>query len=228
MNIIKSVFSAGGIDSAIPLVSFCINLALAFILSCLAGVLYVRYGHSLSNRRRFARSFILLGIITTIIISIVSSSLALSLGLVGALSIVRFRTPIKEPEELVYLFLVIALGLGLGSNRPVFTIVGFAFAALVIRLQAFRKNDSDAICQVLSLISPTLPAEKIYKLTDILKLHCTQATLKRFDEYNGNIEAIFVVDIKNFRGFIKCKEDLQTQYPDMQVSFFDSGLLVEE
>ena len=48
---------------------------------------------------------------------IVKNSIALSLGLVGALSIVRFRAAIKEPEELTYLFLVIATGLGTGSGQ---------------------------------------------------------------------------------------------------------------
>lgn len=51
-----------------------------------------------------------------LVIFVVKSSLALSLGLVGALSIVRFRTPIKGPEELVYLFLSIAIGLGFGAG----------------------------------------------------------------------------------------------------------------
>ena len=54
---------------------------------------------------------------TLLVIAVVKSSLALSLGLVGALSIVRFRTPIKEPEELAYIFLAIALGLCLGADQ---------------------------------------------------------------------------------------------------------------
>ncbi len=57
----------------------------------------------------------MLTVITLLVISIVKSSLALSLGLVGALSIVRFRTAIKDPEELIYLFFSIAIGLGMGQ-----------------------------------------------------------------------------------------------------------------
>ena len=49
-----------------------------------------------------------------LVITVVKSSLALSLGLVGALSIVRFRTPIKEPEDLVYIFISIGIGIGIG------------------------------------------------------------------------------------------------------------------
>ena len=64
-------------------------------------------------------------------ITIVKSSLALSLGLVGALSIVRFRAAIKEPEELVYLFLIIATGLGCGAGQIKLTAVGIIFALIV-------------------------------------------------------------------------------------------------
>ena len=60
---------------------------------------------------------------TAFIISIVKSSLALSLGLVGALSIIRFRTAIKEPEEISYLFICIGIGLGLGANYKLITIM---------------------------------------------------------------------------------------------------------
>ena len=64
------------------------------------------------------RVFPLLTLVTTGVIAVVKASLALSLGLVGALSIVRFRAAIKEPEELVYLFLCISIGLALGAEQP--------------------------------------------------------------------------------------------------------------
>ena len=74
---------------------------------------------------------------TVLVISIVKSSLALSLGLVGALSIVRFRTPIKEPEELAYLFLCIAAGLGLGANQTLPTIIAII---LILTVMFFVKE----------------------------------------------------------------------------------------
>ena len=66
------------------------------------------------------------------VITIVKSSLALSLGLVGALSIVRFRAAIKDPEELVYLFLVIATGLGCGAGQVKITAIGISLALVLI------------------------------------------------------------------------------------------------
>ena len=95
-----------------PVVEFIINLVLAAILSFILNRIYVKYGTALSNRKMFAGNFILITTTTMLVITIVKSSLALSLGLVGALSIVRFRSAIKEPEELSYLFLSIGIGLG--------------------------------------------------------------------------------------------------------------------
>ena len=70
----------------------------------------------------------------TLVISVVKSSLALSLGLVGALSIVRFRTPIKEPEELAYIFLAIAIGLALGADQREVAAIALPIILIVITL----------------------------------------------------------------------------------------------
>jgi hypothetical protein len=103
-----------------------VNLGLVLILGQILVWHYLRFSPVLSNKRKFARVFVFIAATTLLVIAVVQSSLALSLGLVGALSIIRFRTPIKEPEELAYLFLSIGLGLGLGANQRLITIVAFA------------------------------------------------------------------------------------------------------
>ncbi len=75
-----------------------------------------------------------------LIITIVKSSLALSLGLVGALSIVRFRSAIKEPEELAYLFLCIAIGLGLGASQTAITTLAFIVIMGVLMLKKYIRD----------------------------------------------------------------------------------------
>ena len=95
--------------------SYIISIFLSIFLSFLVQQFYIKFSTTLSNKIEFSKNFLILGATTTIIITIVKSSLALSLGLVGALSIVRFRAAIKEPEELVYLFLIISIGLGCGA-----------------------------------------------------------------------------------------------------------------
>ena len=111
---------------------FVISLICAAILSFLVQLFYVKYSSTLSNRKEFAKNFVILGVTTCIVIMIVKSSLALSLGLVGALSIVRFRAAIKEPEELVFLFLIIAVGLGCGAGQLDITIIGTIIAIIII------------------------------------------------------------------------------------------------
>lgn len=94
-------------------------LALAYLLRWY----YLRYSSSLASRYHLGNMIPLLTGTTFLVIVVVKSSLALSLGLVGALSIVRFRTPIKEPEELVYIFVAIAIGLGMGAGQIAVTVM---------------------------------------------------------------------------------------------------------
>ena len=95
----------------ISITTFIVSMVLSFILSFFLSKVYRSQSNSFSNPESLARILPILSIGTTLIIVVVKSSLALSLGLVGALSIVRFRTPIKEPEELTYIFLTIGIGL---------------------------------------------------------------------------------------------------------------------
>ena len=122
---------------------FIINLFLCAFLSIILGFLYDKYGRSLSNRKTFSLNFVVISMTTLLIITIIKQSLALSLGLVGALSIIRFRTAIKEPEELSHLFLCIAIGIGLGANQIVLTILAF-----LICISLFIDEGSNSLCCV--------------------------------------------------------------------------------
>ncbi|MFO7698700.1 MAG: DUF4956 domain-containing protein, partial [Anaerolineae bacterium] len=113
---------------------FVVNLLLAVATSWVLSRVYILWGTSLSNRRKFAGSFMLVTVTTTFIILVVRSSVALSLGLVGALSIIRFRTAVKDPEELAYMFFAIGLGIGLGDNQRAVTLITLAVVILTIGL----------------------------------------------------------------------------------------------
>ena len=108
-------------------------------------ILYFTIKYTSKTVCNISRYFVVIPIIILImilIISIIKSSIALSLGLVGALSIVRFRTPIKESEELIYLFAAIAVGLGLGAGYIVITSLVFTFIiALMLVLSLFKKKE---------------------------------------------------------------------------------------
>ena len=136
----------------IDIPSFILSLFCAVILSFFVQLFYIKYSSTLSNRKEFSKIFVILAVTTCIVIMIVKSSLALSLGLVGALSIVRFRAAIKEPEELVYLFLIIAIGLGCGANQLIITSVGIIFALILIMIYSgYMKNSRKDIEQTINL-----------------------------------------------------------------------------
>jgi len=90
----------------ISVTDFIINSVIILILAFLLEKTYAKCAKSLSNRKHFAYNFMLIAFTTMVIISIVKSSLALSLGLVGALSIVRFRSAIKEPQESLIILII--------------------------------------------------------------------------------------------------------------------------
>ena len=101
------------------LFSFFICVLMSFIVRDF----YIKRSFSLTGKMHIGSIIPVLSTVVFLVIIVVKSSLALSLGLVGALSIVRFRTPIKEPEELVYLFLAIAIGLGYAAGQILATTI---------------------------------------------------------------------------------------------------------
>lgn len=101
------------VDLLPTLFSFLMCVLMSFIVR----EFYLKRSFSLTGKTHIGSIIPILSTVVFLVIIVVKSSLALSLGLVGALSIVRFRTPIKEPEELVYLFLAIAIGLAYAAGQ---------------------------------------------------------------------------------------------------------------
>jgi hypothetical protein len=202
--------------------TFLINLALSAVFAYILGLVYVYWGASLSNRRKFAANFIIITVTTTFIILVVRSSVALSLGLVGALSIVRFRAAIKEPEELAYLFLAIGLGIGLGDNQRLITTLAFAFAIAVLGLlKLFRRSRADAN---MHLNITTFPPSKI-SLTDVqdaLKPYCPKIKLLRFDENDKLLEMSFLVEFRKLDDLGAAREALQKLSDKIDITFLDN------
>lgn len=207
----------------VPVVAFLINLLLAGILAYILHRVYVRYGTSLSNRLQFGRNFILLTMTTMLIISIVKSSLALSLGLVGALSIVRFRAAIKEPEELAYLFLAIAIGLGLGANQTITTLVAFVvIVGVLIGHRMIVRSSDDKHNLHLTLQTSQPKQTKLETIVKTLKANCKAVNLKRFDETSDGLEASFLVEFDSFDQLNRAKTALQGLDNTIKISFLDN------
>jgi hypothetical protein len=96
--------------SAINYANWALGLALLIIYTLIFQVLFRKFALVASNRDVFASNFMFFAVAIYLIITTIKSSLALSLGLVGALSIIRFRTAIKEPEQIIFLLALTANG----------------------------------------------------------------------------------------------------------------------
>ncbi len=205
---------------------FVINLFLATILSFLLNQIYIKYGNSLSNRKAFAQNFILITMTTTLIITVVKSSLALSLGLVGALSIVRFRTAIKDPEELSYLFTCIAIGLGLGADQRISTVLAMIIISGVIILRNhFDKAEEDQNLY-LTVFRNNPKESDLNKIVHILKEQCSEVSLRRLDTSNEILEVSFLVTFDDFYQLESSKLALQRLDDSIRITFLDNKQLM--
>ncbi len=193
------------------------QIVMATLLSLILAYFYVRYGQSLSNRRSFSRNFPLIAVTTMLIIMIVKSSLALSLGLVGALSIVRFRTAIKEPEELAYFFMVIGVGLGIGAEQLIVTTIGTVALCAIIFFLNRRKPEE--LSQNLVVRFGKTDQENAAAFIEGLKVHCTALQLRRLNESADRSEMAFDVSFKSISDLLAAKQKLQQQFPDGSFSF---------
>ncbi len=225
-----AVGGAGGIveeffasqASNLELSTFAINLVLAAACAYILGLVYVHWGSSLTNRRKFAANFMLMTITTTFVILVVRSSVALSLGLVGALSIVRFRTAVKEPEELAYLFFAIGLGIGLGDNQRLLTLLALVGGITIIGLrQVFQKTQADANLY-LTVASHNPHKVKLEQITGVLAAHTAKSKLMRFDEGAETLEATFLVEFKRISDLNVTRAALRNLSEALKITFLDN------
>lgn len=193
-----------------------INVLLSAAMSYLIYLVYVRYGSSLSNRKHFGSSFLLITICTCLIIALIKSSIALSLGLVGALSIIRFRTAIKEPQELTYIFFCIAMGLGFGANERLVTLsAGFLVLIILLVSGSLRKNKIEDVFNI-SIETKTLGVERI---VSIVGKYCNRLDMRRFDQKEDAVNVLLFAEFDTYANFEACVKELKKEDSKIGVSF---------
>jgi len=219
-NLIQSLSTTQG--STFDMGTFVVNLVLAVVTSFILSRVYVYWGASLSNRRKFAANFMLVSVTTTFIILVVRSSVALSLGLVGALSIIRFRAAIKEPEELAYLFFAISLGIGLGDNQRMVTLLTLVVVVLVLGLARLLRQSQADVNLNLSVSSHTPKKVNMQQVMDALEKHCTKLRLLRYDENAEALEMSFVIEFHHTSDLNQARAALLELSEGLEISFLDN------
>ncbi len=227
-GILKDYFNLAAVGTSLQ--ALVINILVLAVMSMILSFVYVKTARTLSNRKRLAAVFPLLSLVTMMVISVIKSSLALSLGLVGALSIVRFRSAIKEPEELTYIFLAISLGLGMGADQQALTVVFFSLVCVFIVFKYVLEGKVSILNyrtdQSLYLnIKFTDDVLSLVDISDLLDKYCHFIELKRLDETPSKKEALFVIKTENYRRLSKLKQELLAMGEGIGVSILNDEQL---
>jgi len=183
-------------NSTINIWHFLLNVLVVTVIAYIIKVFYIKYGRAISNREKFSNNFIPLALSTLLIITVIKSSVALSLGLVGALSIVRFRAAIKDPEELTYLFLIIGLGLIGGANKPLLALVSFSIFLPLLYLNNRMRTKRNIIADKASLHISS-KAIKITELTELIAPYTKYLQLMRTDQGPKGMNSSFICQLEN-------------------------------
>ena len=218
-DIISTLSMSSVSDQGILLTA--INFVLCVALSFLIKSFYVKYSVSLTGKNHIGVVIPVLSSIVFLVIMVVKSSLALSLGLVGALSIVRFRTPIKEPEELAYLFLAISVGLGFAAGHTFLTIsITLAILAMIyiwLSNKTIGKNNEYNL-----IVNWENNKISYSSISDSLSKMVQDLRLIRLDSGSNANTAVFIVmpdEKTNIDDVLKSIRDLDS---GIEVSFYES------
>lgn len=224
-------FLLAGADEVVQLGTLLLRLLIALALAGVVGWMFRRYGRTMENRASLAYVFFFVILTTTLIITIVQTSLAVALGLIGALSIVRFRTPVKEPEELAYLFLSVAIGIGIGAGHPVLTAAAVAFILLVVVVLSRTYRDGGDHGLFLSLELPLgrdssgrdAISASFEDLDEILRRHALSFDVRRFEVKEDVVHATYVVILRSMQDIAGLTGSLRARYANPHITFIDNS-----
>ena len=185
-SFLENVTAVSITDMALSLVlSFCLGLFIFFVYKkTYAGVMF---------SQAFGGTLIAMTMITTMVILAVTSNVVLSLGMVGALSIVRFRTAIKEPMDIAFLFWAIAGGIVLAAGMIPLAIVGSIIIGVIMILFCNRKSSQKPFIAVVSCDN----GETEKKVAEYLKQNADKVTVKSKSAQKDSIELTYEVTLKN-------------------------------
>lgn len=213
-------------NTTVSAFDFAVGLVLTAILAIVIRLYYIRFGEAVSNRRRFANNFLPLALATMLIITIVKSSIALSLGLVGALSIVRFRAAIKDPEELTYLFLVIGLGLAIGANQFIIGAIAVPAILLLMWLHKSFSPRSSIKSEGRMFVNIDTDSRDFQSITAILADVLPFVELKRMDQTNEGLSLSYIIKADDISAIDRIRKDISGISEKTRISFIEQPDLI--
>ena len=190
-DILKNSFLEETADFSIAAAS--VSLLSALFIGLVLFFIYKKTYAGVMYSKPFNTSLVLLSVLTTFVILAVTSNVVLSLGMVGALSIVRFRTAIKEPLDLVFLFWSISVGIILGAGLYSLAFLGSAFITVILLVLTGKVDSSAPYILMLQLENENAELQA----TEIIKNRFGKVIVKSKSITGGQPELIYEVKVKN-------------------------------
>jgi uncharacterized membrane protein YhiD involved in acid resistance len=179
--------------SSVSLFDMTLALALAFGLGVFIFLVYKKTYSGTMYQSSFGVTLIALAMITTLVILAVTSNVVLSLGMVGALSIVRFRTAIKEPLDIAFLFWSIAVGIVLAAGMIPLAVIGSVVIGVVLLVFVNRKSHLNPYIVVLSCSGH----DSEIKAKELLSRHVQRCVVKSKTVQKGQVELNMEIRMKD-------------------------------
>lgn len=185
-SFLENVTSVSILDMALALIfAFGIGMLIFFVYEkTFSGVMY---------SSSFGVTLVAMTMITTVVILAVTSNVVLSLGMVGALSIVRFRAAIKEPLDIAFLFWAITAGIALAAGMIILAVVGSFVIGLVLLIFVNKKTHRNPYIIVLNCMDH----ESERTALEFLNQHTKRCTVKSKSARQGNVELNMDVRLKD-------------------------------
>lgn len=149
-TLLQKAFVEGFSNADLTIPAMMLSIVIAALLAIYEFYIYRIVNRNMFYSRNFNLSLIALAVITAAIILTIQSNIVVSLGMVGALSIVRFRTAIKDPMDLVFLFWSIAIGIICGAGYVMIAVIASAVLTIVILLFSARGTERDSLILVVN------------------------------------------------------------------------------
>ena len=178
--------------SSVSLLDMGIALALAFCLGLFIFMVYKKTFNGVMYSNSFGVTLIALTMITTVVILAVTSNVVLSLGMVGALSIVRFRTAIKEPLDIAFLFWSIAVGIVLAAGMIPLAVIGSVIIGVILLVFVNKKSHVHPYILVLECSDQ----ESENKAKEFIKPYVERSVVKSKTASPGKVELNLEVRLK--------------------------------
>lgn len=172
--VLKQSFLEGYASGRLDLARILMCILVTVLIASYIFLVYRRINQNAFYNRNFNLSLIALAVITAAVILTIQSNIVISLGMVGALSIVRFRTAIKDPMDLVFLFWSISVGIICGAGFAVVAVVASIVITVIILL--FEKTPAGAAAVILLVNASDYKAEK--QILQIVGKHCETHQVK--------------------------------------------------